>query len=201
VSQGASGAITVAVFHSMFGLRAVEHAAAERLRGAGHRVVVPDLFDGAVAGRGAMPTTEDGFALMEVIGWAAIVERAKTAVRDLPADTVLCGLSMGAGVVGAIWPDRLDAAAAILLHAPTIVPRGVAPGTPVQVHVALADPFAPADQLAAFHASATRADVEASLYTYPVAGHLFTDDELPDYDRRAADTAWCRVGALLAALR
>jgi dienelactone hydrolase len=201
MSHGAPGPTTVVVFHSMFGLRAVEHTAAEHLRSGGHHVVVPDLFDGAVAGRGAMPTTEDGFALMEVIGWAAIVERAQAAVRDLPADTVLCGLSMGAGVVGAIWPDRLDAAAAILLHAPTIVPRGVAPGTPVQVHVAVADPFAPADQLAAFHASATRAHADASLYTYPGAGHLFTDDELPDYDRGAADETWRRAGALLAALR
>jgi dienelactone hydrolase len=201
MSHGALGPTTVAVFHSMFGLRAVEHALAERLRGAGHRVVVPDLFEGAVAGRGAMPTIEDGFALMDVIGWAAIVERAQRAVRDLPADTVLCGLSMGAGVVGAIWPDRLDAAAAILLHAPTIVPRGVAPGTPVQVHVALADPFAPAEQLAAFQASASRAGAEASLYTYPGAGHLFTDDELLDYDRGAAEKAWRRAGALLAALR
>ncbi len=201
MSQGAPGPVTVVVFHSMFGLRAVEHTIAERLRVAGHHVVVPDLFDGAVAGRGATPTLEDGFALMEAIGWAVIVERAQAAVRDLPANTVLCGLSMGAGVVGAVWPERLDAAAAILLHAPLIVPRGVRAGTPVQVHVAVDDPFAPADQLAAFHASATRADVDASLYTYLGAGHLFTDHELPDYDRGAADEAWRRAGALLAALR
>jgi dienelactone hydrolase len=137
---------------------------------------------------------------MNSIGWGAIVERAQSAVRDLPADTVLCGLSMGAGVVSAIWPERLDAAA-IVLHAPLFVPGGVRPGTPVQVHVAVDDPFAPADQLAAFQASAARADVDASLYTYTGAGHLFTDDELPDYDRGAAHEAWRRAGALLAALR
>lgn len=138
---------------------------------------------------------------MEAIGWEAIVKRARAAVRDLPADTVLCGLSMGAGVVGAIWPERLDAAAAILLHAATIVPGGVRPGTPVQVHVAVDDPFAPADQLAAFHDSAARADADAALYTYPGAGHFFTDAELPDHDRSAADEAWRRVGALLDTVR
>ena len=201
MSHGAPGSATVVVFHSMFGLRAAEHTAAQQLRVAGHQVVVPDLFGGAVAGRGAIPTIDDGFALMDAIGWPVIVERARAAVRDLPDDTVLCGLSMGAGVVGAIWPERLDAAAVILLHAPLIVPRGARPATPVQVHVAVDDPFAPADQLAAFHASATSADVDASLYTYPGAGHLFTDPDSPDYDGVAADRAWRRVGALLAALR
>jgi dienelactone hydrolase len=185
----------------MFGLRPVERAAAERLRAAGHRVVVPDLFAGNVVGGGRPPTVEDGFALMEGVGWETIVARARAAVRDLPASTVLCGLSMGAGVVGSVWPSRLDAAGAILLHAPAAVPDGVRPGTPVQVHIAAGDPFAPADQLAAFHDSAVLAGADAALYTYPGAGHLFTDPELPDYDRRAADRTWRRVCALLETLR
>lgn len=96
---------------------------------------------------------------------------------------------------------RLAQAAVIVLHAPLIVPGGVRPGTPVQVHVAADDPFAPADQRNAFHASASRADADSSLYTYPGAGHRLTDDELPDYDRGAADEVWRRAGALLAALR
>jgi hypothetical protein len=121
---------------------------------------------------------------MEAVGWEAIVQRAYAAVHDLPATTVLCRLSMGARVVGAMWPERLDAAAAILLHAPTTVPRGVRPGTPVQVHVAVDGPFAPADQVVAFHGSAAR-----------------TDAELPDHDRSAADVAWRRVGALLEGIR
>jgi dienelactone hydrolase len=53
----------------MFGLRAVELSAAERLRGSGHRVLTPDLFAGAVAAdHGSTPALEDGFALMGRIG-------------------------------------------------------------------------------------------------------------------------------------
>ena len=73
--QDAREPVTVALFHSMFGLRPVELAAVERLHAAGHRVVAPDLFAGAVAGHGRAPTVEDGFALMEAVGWDAIVER------------------------------------------------------------------------------------------------------------------------------
>ncbi len=162
--------------------------------------MAPDLFAGTVAGRGRLPTVEDGFALMEAIGWEMIMTRARAAVRDLPASTVLCGFSMGVGVVGSLWPERPQAAGAILLHAPTVVPDGVRPGTPVQTHVAAGDP---ASQLAAFRDSAALAgaDADAALYTYPSAGHFFTDADLPDHDRSAAERAWHRVCRMLEPLR
>lgn len=186
------------LFHSMFGLRAVERSAAERLRGAGHRVLAPDLFAGAVAaGDGSAPTVQDGFALMDRIGWETIVARAHAAVRDLPANTVLGGFSMGAGVVGSVWPGRLAAAGVFLLHATTTVPEGIPAGTPVQTHVADSDRFAPPDQLAAFRASAEHAGAEISLHTYPGAGHFYTDPSLPDYDPIATDRTWQHVDALL----
>jgi dienelactone hydrolase len=192
----------VALFHSMFGLRPVERAAADRLRAAGCRVVAPDLFAGAVAaGHGAAPALEDGFALMDQIGWDTISARALDAVRDLPPDTVLCGFSMGVGVVGTLWPDRLDAAGAILLHAAAPVPDGICPGTPVQVHVAIGDPFATPEALAVFRDSAAHARADASLRTYPGAGHFYTDPSLPDYDPVAADRTWQHVRSLLDNMR
>ena len=185
----------------MFGLRAVERAAAERLRAAGYRVVAPDLFAGAVADRTRVPRLEDGFALMGNIGWDAIMARARAAVRDLPASTVLCGFSMGVGVMATLWPERPDAAGAILLHAPASVPTDIRPGTPVQLHIADGDPFAPADQVAVFNKSAARANAAVTLYTYARGGHFFTDFQLPEYDQEAADRAWHRVGVLLESLR
>lgn len=192
----------VVLFHSMFGLRAVELSAAERLRGFGHRVFTPDLFAGAVAGgHGPAPALEDGFALMERVGWDTIMDRARAAVRDLPASTVLGGFSMGVGVAGALWPGRPAAAAVLLLHAAATVPEGIPAGTPVQVHVAEGDTFAPPDQLAAFQASAARAGAEARLYTYPGAGHFYTDPSLPDYHPVAAARTWQHVDALLGEAR
>jgi dienelactone hydrolase len=103
MNLGTRGHVTVALFHSMFGLRPVELDAADRLRAAGHRVVTPDLFAGAVAAEpGAVPTMDNGFALMERIGWDTIMARARAAVHDLPPNTVLAGFSMGVGVVGSL---------------------------------------------------------------------------------------------------
>jgi len=188
----------VVLFHSMFGLRPVELRAAERLRDAGHRVLTPDLFAGAVAAdHGSVPVVEDGFALMDRIGWETIMARAQAAVRDLPPSTVPGGFSMGAGVVGSLWPDRLSAAGVFLLHAAALVPEGIPTGTPVQAHVAHGDKFAPSDQIAALRASAEHAGAEFSLHIYPGAGHFYSDPSLPDYDPIAANRTWQHVDELL----
>src|SRR3569833_104311 len=202
MNPDACGPVTVVLFHSMFGLRPVELSAAERLRGAGHRVVTPDLLAGAVAAQdGAVPTLEDGFALMGRVGWETIVARAHAAVRDLPASTVLGGFSMGVGVVGSVWPDRLAAAGVFQLHAAAPVPAGIPAGTPVQAHAADGDRFAPPDQLAALRASAEHAGAEVSLHTYPGAGHFYSDPSLPDHDPIATNRTWQHVDALLAKAR
>jgi dienelactone hydrolase len=198
LNLSAQGPVTVVLFHSMFGLRPVELGAAERLRGTGHRVVTPDLFAGMVAAdHGSGPAVEDGFALMDRIGWETIVARAHDAVRDLPPSTVLGGFSMGVGVVGSVWPDRLSAAGVFLLHATTTVPEGIPAGTPVQAHVADGDRFAPPDQIAALRASAEHAGAEVSLHTYPGAGHFYSDPSLADYDPIATNRTWGHVDGLL----
>src|SRR5262245_18262086 len=92
---------TVVLFHSVYGLRALEREAAERLREAGHEVLVPDLYEGQVA-----RSIDHGFELREEIGWAALCERAGQAVADVPENAVLGGFSMGAGVAASLWPHR-----------------------------------------------------------------------------------------------
>ncbi len=182
----------IVLFHSMFGLRAVELAAADRLRAVGHRVVVPDLFDGA-----SVPGDLDaGFALMDHVGWSTIVDRALRSVRHVPDDAVMGGFSMGVGVIGAIWPQRISAAGVFCLHAATTVPEKVSAGTPVQLHVATDDRFAPPSEIAAFNASATRAGATASVHQYSGAGHFYTDPTLPDYDAAAAAATWGHVSQL-----
>jgi dienelactone hydrolase len=96
--------VFVVLFHSIFGLRAVELAAAERLRATGCQVVVPDLFDGAT-----VPGDVDaGSALMDQVGWGTIVDRACRGVAGVPREAVLGGFSMGVGVIGELWPQRAD---------------------------------------------------------------------------------------------
>ena len=75
------------------------------------------------------------------------------------------------------------------------------PGTPVQAHVAIDDPFAPPGAFTALEGTAARAGVRPELHRYPGAGHFFTDEQLPDHDPVAAALAWQRIGALLDRLR
>ena len=95
------------LFHSVYGLRPAIVDAAEMLRAAGHRVVVPDLYGGPVAG-----SIEEGFAISRRVGWPAILGRARAAVGELPAGAVLAGLSMGAGVAGELLAERPETGAA-----------------------------------------------------------------------------------------
>ncbi|WP_232661463.1 dienelactone hydrolase family protein [Pseudonocardia sp. TRM90224] len=183
----------VALFHSVFGLRGVELAAAERLRAAGHQVVVPDLFDG-VTNPGDF---DAAFDHLDRIGWSTVLERAHDALADAPAETVLGGLSMGAALVGDIWPARLDAAGAFYLHAAPPVPAGIRTGTPVQLHFGAGDPFVPPERLARFRESAERNGAYATVREYEGVGHFFTDETLPDHDADAATSTWRDVLGML----
>jgi len=118
----------VALFHSMLGLRPAERLAAERLRQAGHLVTTPDLYDGRTA-----TTMDEGYALMNDLGWPAITQRARDAMLGVPADAVLMGFSMGVGVVGTLWPERPQTVAVVLLHALAALPANVMPGLRLQV--------------------------------------------------------------------
>lgn len=177
----------IVLFHSVYGLGAAEASAAARLRAAGHDVTTPDLYAGEVA-----TTVADGFAIKDRIGWDLITRRARAAVRDLPARTVLAGFSMGAGVVQELLPHRPDAAGVVLLHGLAELRAGL----PVQLHVADPDPVAPPEAVVAWQAATPGAQV----FTYPGAGHFYTAADLPDHDEQAATLTWRRVLAFLDAL-
>ncbi|MFC9065429.1 dienelactone hydrolase family protein [Streptomyces harbinensis] len=189
ITVGQDGAMAhIALFHSVLGLRPVERLAAERLRRAGHQVVTPDLFGGETA-----TTVDQGFALLDRVGWAAVTDRARQALRNLPDETVLAGVSMGTGVVTDLWPERTATAGVLLLHAPAEVPASVRPGTPVQLHAAAPDAFVPPDSVAALHRASREREVALEVFRYPGAGHFYTDAQLDDHDPAAAELTWRRV--------
>lgn len=179
--------VHIALFHSVLGLRQSELLAAERLRRAGHEVVTPDLFRGE---KGA--TLDQGFQLLDKVGWQVVVDRARRALRDMPDNTVLVGVSMGVGVVADVWPER-TAAAVVLLHATADLPPSIRPGTRVQLHAAEPDDFAPPQHVAALRQAALERDVDLEIFRYPGVGHFYTDGELLDHDPAAAELTWRRV--------
>ena len=182
----------IVIFHSVLGLRSIEHSTAAWLRSSGHAVLTPDLFAGRTA-----PTPSDGFLIMDDIGWDAICDRARAVLATVPSTAVLMGFSMGAGVISSIWPERRDAAAIILVHGLADIPPDLNPNTRVQAHVAHPDPFVHASQLEGW----MRADEAAvRLFRYPGLQHFFTDSSLDEFDGAGAEQVWDRVARLLTGL-
>jgi dienelactone hydrolase len=131
--------------------------------------------------------------VVERVGWTTVVERARRALADLPEQTVLVGVSMGAGVVGAVWPERPATAGVVLLHAPADLPASTRAGLKVQMHAADPDEFAPPEQVDALRKSARRTGADLEIFRYPGVGHFYTDHELPDHSPAAAELTWNRV--------
>jgi dienelactone hydrolase len=195
-SIGHDGLVTrIVLFHSVYGLRNAVVAAAKFLRAAGHDVVTPDLYAGHVA-----RSIEEGFAFSDRIGWATIMQRAREAIRDQPADTVLAGLSMGAGVAGELLAERPGTRGLILLHGTAGDPHSVRRGLPVQLHVGQADAMFPPAEVAAWHDAMASAGAAVELFVYPDVEHFFTDPDAPDYDQSAATLVWQRALSFLDAL-
>jgi len=176
---------TIIIFHSVLGLRSIEQSTAAWLRGSGHDVLTPDLFAGRTA-----PTPNDGFVIMDDIGWDTIRDRARAVLATVPSTAVLMGFSMGAGVISSIWPERRDASAVILVHGLADIPPDLNPNTRVQAHVADPDPFVHASQLEGWK----RADPEAvQLFRYSGLQHFFTDPSLDEFDGLGAKQVWDRI--------
>lgn len=187
-STGASKLTSILLCHSVLGLRDMELRAADLLRSAGHTVVTPDMFAGLVA-----TSLNDGFAIVQRIGWDSICARAHESLAALPDDAALAGISMGAGVVSTLWPTRPAAAGGVLLHGLASPPANVRPRFPVQVHIAEGDRFASASAVAAWRAEAEALAVCSKVYSYRNAGHFFTDASLADYNEQATREVWARV--------
>ncbi|MGP3951090.1 dienelactone hydrolase family protein [Streptomyces sp. 7N604] len=178
---------TIVLFHSAFGLRPAVHAAADRLRAAGHEVHVPDLYDGRTT-----ETVEEGMAIKDEIGQDELLRRAVTASAPLSdRGLVYAGFSLGGSIAQNLALADDKARGLLLLHGTSDIAEGAsADDLPVQLHVADPDPFEPHDWLNAWYLRMRRAGAEVEIFRYPGAGHIFTDPELPDYDAEAAEATW-----------
>jgi dienelactone hydrolase len=178
----------VVLFHHVQGLTEGVRAFAEELRGGGHTVHTPDLFDGQ-----RPASIDDGVAFVQRIGEEVLGERADRAVADLPAGLVYAGFSFGAGVAQQFAQTRPGARGALLYEAclPITGEWAVGPwphGVPVQIHGMDNDPFfaLEGDIDAARELVETAGPELAELFVYPGDRHLFADSSLPSYDADAA---------------
>ncbi|QKV95494.1 dienelactone hydrolase family protein [Streptomyces sp. NA02950] len=180
-------ASTVVLFHSAYGLRPAVRAAADRLRGAGHEVIVPDLYRGRTA-----DTVEEGMAIKDEIGREELLKRAiAAAAPHSDRRLVYAGFSLGASIAQNLALADERARGLLLLHGTSDIADDAATDElPVQLHVADPDAFEPHDWLSAWYLRMRRAGAEVEVFRYAGAGHLYTDPELPDYDKEAAEATW-----------
>ncbi|MGW7696606.1 dienelactone hydrolase family protein [Streptomyces asiaticus] len=188
---------TIVLFHSAYGLRPAVHEAADRLRAAGHEVVVPDLYEGETA-----ETVEDGMVIKERIGRDELLKRAITAAAPYSdRGLVYAGFSLGGSLAQNLALADDKARGLLLLHGTSdIADDAAADELPVQLHVADPDPFEPHDWLNAWYLRMRRAGADVEVFRYGGAGHIFTDPELPDYDKEAAEATWRVALGFLASL-
>lgn len=184
------------LFHHIQGLTDGVRAFADALRGDGHTVHTPDLFDGRT-----FASIEEGFGYAREAGFDAIRERGAAAAEELGPDLVHGGFSFGVTIAQRLAQTRPGARGALFLHSclPVSEFGGTWPaGLPVQIHGMEGDEFFDEDLPAARELA--DAEPAAELFVYPGDQHLFTDSSLEAYDAEAAALVTERVRAFLAAL-
>jgi dienelactone hydrolase len=182
----------VVLFHHAQGLTPGVAAFAGELRGAGHTVHAPDLFDGRTFG-----SIGEGMGYAQQIGFPAeVLRRGARAVEGLAPDVVYAGFSLGVLPAQYLAQNRPGARGALLFYSCVPVAE-VGPawpaGVPVQVHGMDADPvFAGEGDIDAARELIGQA-ADGELFLYPGDQHYFADSSLPSYDPAATALLTRRV--------
>ena len=172
----------VLLFHHALGLTSGVVAFADDLRGAGHVVHTPDLYDGM-----KFADIDAGVAHAREIGFAAILERGGAAAEQLPNQLVYAGFSLGVMSAQMLTQTRPGAKGGLFFDAalPASEFGGWPDGVPAQIHMMSADPSVLEGDLDAARELAEQVD-SVELFLYPGDRHLFADNSLPWYDETAA---------------
>jgi len=181
----------VMVFHHALGRTAGVLAFADRLRAAGHTVVVPDLYEGRL-----FTDLDEGVAFAEAIGMETIIERGVAEAAAMPADSVFVGFSLGALPAQKLAQTRAGTLGAILLHggvAPSWFGDGWPTDVAVQVHASHDDPWVEREEMFELIAEAALAPASGQMFSYPGDAHLFTDSSLAVFDAAATDLVFERI--------
>jgi dienelactone hydrolase len=183
---------TIALFHSVLGVRPGILYAAELLRSRGHDVRVVDQYDGKV-----FDDYEPAMAYVEEVRFPALMAKALELTADLPAEFVAAGFSNGGGMAEFVAASRPGARGVLMLSGaldPAEIgvtwPRGV----PAQVHYTVADRFRQQEGIDAVVAAVEAAGASVEAFDYRGSGHLFADPSMTDeYQPAEAKLMWSRV--------
>jgi dienelactone hydrolase len=189
---------TVALFHSVLGVREGIALAADRLREAGFSVLVVDQY----AGRTFDDYDEAG-EYAASIGYPVLMRRALDGVAAVPDGFAAVGFSNGAGMSTFVAGQRRLDRVVLCSGALPLQRIGMAAwpsGVPAQLHYTLNDPFRQDGWVESVQRSVNEAGAVAEYIQYPGAGHLFTDPSLPaEFDAASAEALWDHVTRFLRA--
>jgi hypothetical protein len=130
--------VDVVLFHHALGLTEGVRLFAEELRGAGHTVWTPDLFEGRT-----FSSIEEGMEFVSGIGFGEVIGRGVAAVAELPAEVVYAGFSLGVVCAQMLAQTRAGALGALLYYSCVPVKEfgeSWPAEVPVQIHGMASDP-------------------------------------------------------------
>ena len=183
----------VLLFHHAQGLTPGVRAFADELRGAGHIVHTPDLFDGRT-----FQSIEEGLTYIGGVGFDDMRERGARVADDLPPALVYAGFSFGVLPAQKLAQTRPGARGALFFHSclPISGEWAFGPwpdGVPVQIHGMENDPiFVGEGDIDAAREIVAKVE-DAKLFLYPGDQHYFADSSLPSYDAGATALLTSRV--------
>src|SRR5262249_2362536 len=128
----------ILLFHHAQGLTDGVREFADELRGEGHSVHTPDLYDGVT-----FNDVNAGVGHARSVGFENLAERARLAAADLPQTLVYAGMSMGVGGAQELAQTRPGAQGALLMFGALPASEfGPWPdGVPLQIHAMEDDPW------------------------------------------------------------
>jgi dienelactone hydrolase len=183
---------TVALFHSVLGIRPGVLDAADRLRTAGHEVTIVDYYDGR-----SFESYEEAGAFVEEVGFPELMAQAMEGVSDLDDGFAVMGFSNGAGMAEHVATQRPVGGAILVAGALPLEMLGVnawPARVAAQLHATVGDPNRKQEWVDAVVSAVEAAGAPVEVFDYEGTGHLFSDPSLPDeFDPAATELLYERV--------
>jgi carboxymethylenebutenolidase len=190
-----SNAPGVIVLHAWWGLNPFFKKLCDRLAGEGFVAFAPDLNKGKVA-----QTVEEAEQVMKELSYerkrtvvGALVDfmRSRPEVQNEPLSVI--GFSMGAAWALVLASEYSEDIAKVVLFYGT---QGI-DFAPIQAkilgHYSETDEWEPIDDVRAMEANMRSLGLKTDFHTYPDVHHWFFEEDRPEFDAQAAETAWQRT--------
>lgn len=191
-----AGGPGVMVLHAWWGLKPFFKEICNRLASEGFTALAPDLYQGHIArtveeAQEMLYLEQDNIPLLENIVRAGLRHLAALTGGSLG----VMGFSMRAYWSMAAAANDPEVKAVVLFYGTGADFNKV--GAAVQGHFAENDPYESPEGVRAVEDNLKAAGVDVTFYSYAGASHWFMEEDRPEYDAGAAQTAWERTIAFL----